>query len=153
MSAVWGQTTSTRGSVIVPSTEHAAVRLAAERTGRAVVVPVDGGGRVDPEDVAVAIDREHRAGRDVSLACCQLANHEVGTIQPVHEIAAACRARGVALLVDAAQGAGRIPFDFEAGDATFAAVSGHKLGGPPGSGVLLVKGGVRIEPLLVGGLQ
>ncbi len=153
VAAIWGQTTSTPGSVIVPASEHSAVRLAAERTGRAVPVPIDRTGRVDPSDIVAAIDREHRAGRTVSLACCQLGNHEVGTIQPVEAISVACRARAVPLLVDAAQAVGRVPFDFGASGATFAAVSGHKLGGPAGSGVLLVKRGVRIEPLLVGGAQ
>lgn len=153
VTAVWGQTASSPGSVVVSAAEHSAVRLAAERTGRAVVVPVDGEGRIDPDDVAEAIDGELRAGRNVSLACCQSGNHEVGTIQPVDEIAVTCRARGVPLLVDAAQAAGRIPVDFEGGGATFVAVSGHKLGGPTGSGVLLVKRGVRIAPLLVGGGQ
>ncbi len=152
-SVIWGQTTSSPGSVIVSAAEHSSVRLAAERTGRSVLVPIDRTGRVDPEDVAAAIDGELRAGRNVSLACCQLGNHDVGTIQPVAAIALACRARGVPLLVDAAQAAGHVTFEFDAGDATFAAISGHKLGGPAGSGALLVRQGARIEPLLVGGAQ
>lgn len=151
--AIWSQHRTVPGSIVLSAAEHAAVRLAAERTGRAVTVDIDQSGLVTPEAVAEAIDREHRAGRTVALVCCQLGNHEVGTIQPISAIAQVCHARGVAFLVDAAQAAGRIPFDFAAIGATFAAVSGHKLGGPAGTGALLVRNGVHVEPLLIGGAQ
>ena len=151
--AVWGQTSTNPGSVVITAAEHSAVRLAAERTGRSVPVGIDRHGRVDPQAVAAAIDAEHRAGRTVSLVCCQLGNHEVGTIQPVDEVSLVCHARGVALLIDAAQAAAHVRFDFAQSGAAFATISGHKLGGPAGSGALLVKRGLRIDPMIVGGAQ
>ncbi len=153
VSAISGTAESSPGTIIATTVEHSAVRLAAERTGRLLLVGVDGTGRVDPADIADAIDAEQRAGRSVSLVCCQLANHEVGTIQPVADVIVVARARGVRTLVDAAQAAGRIPIDVRSLDADFLALSGHKLGGPAGTGALIIKRGVRVAPLLVGGEQ
>lgn len=150
--AIWGQTEQTPGQVILSAAEHSAVRLTAERTAHRIV-PIDQSGRVDPDAIAAAIDDEQRAGRPVSLVACQLGNHEVGAVQDTNAVGAVCAARGVALLIDAAQAAGRIDFDFKGSGAQFAAVSGHKLGGPAGSGALLVRRGLRVEPLLVGGAQ
>lgn len=142
-----------QATIVATAVEHSAVRLAAERTGRLRIVPVDSTGRVDPEHVIAAIDDEQRAGRTVGLVCCQLGNHEVGTVQPVAEITAAARDRGVRTLVDAAQAAGRITIDIRAIEADFVALSGHKLGAPPGTGALIIKRGVRVPALLVGGEQ
>lgn len=140
-------------TIVSTAVEHSAVRLAAERTGQLRLVGADITGRVDPEAIITAIDDEQRAGRTVALVCCQLGNHEVGTVQPVAEVAAAARARGARLLVDAAQAAGRIAIDVRELDADFVALSGHKLGAPPGTGALIIKRGVRVPPLLVGGEQ
>src|SRR5690606_7126030 len=73
--------------------------------------------------------------------------------QPVEEAVAACRERGVLVHVDAAQAAGRVPIDFRALGADLLSVSAHKLGGPRGAGALLVRQGLRLPPLLVGGDQ
>lgn len=150
--AIWGQVEQTPGSVIFSAAEHSAVRLTAERTAHRMV-PIDRSGRVEPGAIAAAIDDEQASGRGVSLVVCQLGNHEVGSLQDLAAISAICAERSVALLVDAAQAVGRVGFDFASSGASFAAVSGHKLGGPAGSGVLLVKRGLRVEPLFVGGAQ
>jgi cysteine desulfurase len=144
--ACWGG--ASRGThQVVPAVEHSAVRLAAARHGEVTLVPVDATGRVDPRDVLAAVRP------DTGLVHVQWGNHEVGTVQPVAEVVAACRERGVLVHVDAAQAAGRIPVDFGELGADLLSVSAHKLGGPTGTGALLVRRGVRLPPLLVGGDQ
>ena len=138
------------GSVVHSAVEHSAVREAARSfaaDGAVRVVPVDGVGRVDPERLLAAVDD------DTALVAVQWANHEVGTVQPVAEVVAACRARGVLCLVDAATAVGHVPIDLGALGADLVAVSAHKFGGPVGIGALVVRRGLRIPPLMVGGDQ
>jgi cysteine desulfurase len=144
--ACWGA--AARGAhQVVPAVEHSAVRLAAERHGEVTRVPVDGRGRVATEDVLAAVRP------DTALVHVQWGNHEVGTVQPVAEVVAACRELGVLVHVDAAQAAGRARVEFRALGADLMSVSAHKLGGPAGVGALLVRRGLRLPPLLVGGDQ
>ncbi len=137
------------GHMVCPIVEHSAVREAATR-GPVTVVGVDGLGRVDPEEVAAGV----RPG-ETTLVHVQWANHEVGTMQPVAQVVAACRRRapGVLVHVDAAAAAGHVPVDFSGVGADLMSVSAHKLGGPQGIGALLVRRGLRLRPLLVGGEQ
>ena len=144
--ACWGGATR-GGHQVVPAIEHSAVRLAAARHGDVSVVPVDGRGRVAVDDLLDAV-RD-----DTGLVHLQWGNHEVGTTQPVAEAVAACRERGVLVHVDAAQALGHEPLAFRALGADLMSVSAHKLGGPPGVGALLVRQGLRLPPLLVGGDQ
>ena len=129
--------------------EHSAVRLAAARGGPVATIPVDGLGRVD----LAALDGLLAGQRRPVLVNCQLANHEVGTVQPVAEVVARCRDRGVAVHVDACAAAGQMPVDFPALGADLVSVSAHKLGGPAGVGALIVGRGFRVPALLVGGDQ
>jgi cysteine desulfurase len=127
---------------VVSAVEHSSVLHAAhthaDATGGAVTeVPVDRHGAVSPGTYAEAL----RA--DTALAVLQSANHEVGTEQPVAEVAGACRERGVPLLVDAAQSLGWGPVD---ADWSLLAASAHKWGGPGGVGLLAVRKGVRFAP-------
>jgi len=127
------------GHVVVSAVEHSSVLNAAAQAelagSRLTIAGVGADGRVDIAGFAAAIRRDRTV-----LACLQSANHEVGTIQPVEEVAAACASAGVPLLVDAAASAGRVPLP--AGWSMLAA-SGHKWGGPPGVGVMVIRKSVR----------
>ncbi|MGW5123132.1 aminotransferase class V-fold PLP-dependent enzyme [Streptomyces sp. NPDC004069] len=127
--------------LIVSAVEHSSVLHSAEAHeadgGPVTRVPVDRRGRVAVGAYEAAL-RE-----DTALACLQSANHEVGTEQPVTEVAAVCRAAGVPLLVDAAQSLAWGPVG---GDWSLLTASAHKWGGPPGTGLLVVRKGVRFAP-------
>jgi cysteine desulfurase len=109
----------------------------ADAGGVVVYVPVTRTGRVEADEFARALD-EHTA-----VASLQHGNHEVGTVQPVAEVANACRELGVPLHVDAAQSVGRVPVSVPELGASLLSASAHKWGGPAGVGVLVVRKGVR----------
>ncbi|MEU0723272.1 aminotransferase class V-fold PLP-dependent enzyme [Streptomyces sp. NPDC006140] len=127
--------------LIVSAVEHSSVLHSAElleaEGGTVTQVGVNRAGLVDPAAYGEAL----RA--DTALACLQSANHEVGTEQPVAEVAGLCREAGVPLLVDAAQSLGWGPVD---GDWSLLTGSAHKWGGPSGVGLLVVRKGVRFAP-------
>ncbi|MGH8893395.1 MAG: aminotransferase class V-fold PLP-dependent enzyme, partial [Actinomycetes bacterium] len=145
--AVLGLAAAARGPVrVLPSAvEHSSVLHAADHLARAGVatvatMPVDRSGRADPGAYAEALaDRQ----AEPVIAALQSANHEVGTLQPVGEVAETCAGAGVPLLVDAAQTAGRLPTP--PGWSVLTA-SAHKWGGPAGVGVLAVRKRVRWRP-------
>ena len=136
--------------VVTTAVEHSCVRdglTAARGASDVTVVGVDRAGRFDAHEVIAAV----RAG--TALVSVQLANHEVGTVQPAAEVCAAARDLGARVHVDACAAAGHLPVDFAALGADLCSVTAHKLGGPLGAGALLVRRGLRIPPLLVGGAQ
>jgi cysteine desulfurase len=141
-----------RPHVVLAAVEHSAVRQSSMQFteafgGTVTVVGVDRSGRVDTDELLASVTP------DTALVHLQWGNHEVGTLQPVAEVVAACHERGALVHVDAAQAAGRVPIELDALGADLASISGHKLGGPAGTGVLFVRRGLRIEPLLLGGDQ
>lgn len=140
-----------RRRIVVSSVEHHAVLSACEaleRRGMEVVrLNVDREGRVDPREAARAITRE------TALVSLMLANNEVGTIQPVAEIARLAHEQGALMHTDAVQAVGQIPVDVRALGVDLLSMSAHKFGGPKGAGALFVKSGTRIDSLIYGGAQ
>jgi cysteine desulfurase len=138
-----------RGNHIITSTvEHPAVvnpcRFLEERGYGISFVPVDQFGRVDPHSVAEAVRPE------TILISIMLANNEVGTIQPIREIAEIAKQAGVFMHTDAAQAVGKIETDVKKLEVDFLSLAGHKLYAPQGIGALYIRSGCEIEPLLHG---
>lgn len=137
--------------ILVSATEHISVLNAArdlEKAGATVVhLPVDRDGRVDPGALRAALTA------DTTLVSIAAANPEIGTVQPLKEIGRVTRAAGVPLHVDGVGALGRVPLHVEAMSIDLLTVSGNDLYGPPGSGALWVRPGVRIHPQMLGGGQ
>jgi len=137
--------------VVVSAIEHSSVLnsvKALEKHGFSMtLVPVDRFGRVDPSDVEKALTKE------TVLVSVMTANSEVGTVEPVAEIATVCRSRGVLFHTDAVAAAGSIPLDVKALGVDALSLAGGQFYGPKGSAALFVRKGARILPLIDGGIQ
>ena len=134
--------------IITSSVEHPAVlepcHVLKEQGYRVTTVPVDGQGRVDPEAVAKAITPE------TILITIMHANNEVGTIEPIAEIAAIARENGILIHTDAAQSAGKIPVLVDDLGVDFLSLAGHKLYAPKGVGTLYLRTGRELPSLIHG---
>lgn len=137
--------------IVISAIEHAAVRETCrylETLGFSITsVPVDDEGMVDPDDIEAAL------GADTALVSIMTANNEVGTIQPIAEIGARLRARGIPFHTDAVQAVGHIPLDVNALQVDALSLSAHKFCGPKGIGALYLRRGTKCAPLLHGGAQ
>jgi cysteine desulfurase len=138
-----------RHHIVTSAVEHPAVLATCSylqrRLGfRLTIVPVDSHGLVDPDDVRRAIEP------GTALVSVMHANNEVGTLQPIAEIAAVARDRGVLVHTDAAQSAGKVPLDVDRLGVDLLTVAGHKLYAPKGIGALYVRPGTRLEPVIHG---
>jgi cysteine desulfurase len=137
--------------VITSSVEHAATLSTCrhlEREGFHVTyLPVDSDGKIDPEELKKAITDQ------TALISVIHANNEVGTIEPIAEIGAVARERDIPFHTDAVQSVGKIPVNVNDLKVDFLSLSGHKIYGPKGIGVLYVRKGMPFEPLFQGGHQ
>ena len=141
--------------VVASAIEHHAVLdpvewLVKHEGAEAMWVGVDASGRVEPDEIAGFLAAH--AGR-TALVTVMWANNEVGTIQPVGEIAALCNEYGVPFHTDAVQALGQVRVDLAMIPATAVTISGHKIGGPVGVGALIVDPYVQVEPVAHGGGQ
>jgi cysteine desulfurase len=134
--------------ILVSAVEHPCVLDAARSTGKIVeIIPVDDQGRADPAVLETMI-----VGPNV-LVSVMLANNETGVIQPITDIVSVAKAKGALVHVDAVQAFGKYPVNFGLLGCDMLTVAAHKVGGPKGIGALIVRDGLVVEPLFVGGGQ
>lgn len=144
-----------RNRIIASAIEHHAVIdavqwLVAHEGAEVTWLPVDATGLVDPRVLRTTLTD---LGDTVALVTVMWANNEVGTVQPIAELAATAHEFGVPLHTDAVQAVGAVPVDFAASGADALTMTGHKLGGPVGAGALLLRREIDCVPLLHGGGQ
>jgi len=121
------------------------LRALARRGWRTTLLPVDESGIVAPDRLREAITAE------TAIVSVMHANNEIGTIQPVRELAAIAHEHGALMHTDAVQSAGKIAIDVRALGVDLLSLSAHKFNGPKGAGALWIKRGTRIQPILTGG--
>jgi len=148
------QADSRRRRIVVSPAEHHAVldsvEWLAKHDGAEVTwLPVEPTGRIRPEAFADALGD----GTDVALASVMWANNEIGTVNDIPALTAVAHDVGVPLHTDAVQAVGQVPVDFGACEVDALTMTGHKLGGPMGAGVLLLRRDAECTPLLHGGGQ
>lgn len=139
------------GHLVSSAFEHPSIEtMACWLAGRGVAVTrvaPRGDGRIDAGELLAALRPDTR------LVALMLANNELGTLQPVAEVARGCRARGVPLLCDAVQAAGKVPVDAHGLGADYLTIGAHKFHGPLGAAALWLRPGAAFAPWLLGGAQ
>jgi len=144
-----------RRRVLITAIEHHAVLdsaqwLASHEAADVTWLPVDSDGFLPPETLRAAIEADPGA---VALISVMWANNEVGTIQPIAELASVAREHQIPFHTDAVQAAGQVPVNFAASGVDALTITGHKIGGPVGAGALLLGRGIEPVPVLHGGGQ
>jgi cysteine desulfurase len=138
-----------RRHLVASSIEHEAVlntlKALARRGWRTTLLPVDSTGTVQPDTLAEAL------ADDTAIVSVMHANNEIGTVQPIAELARLAHARGALFHTDAVQSVGKIPVDVRTLGVDFLSLSAHKFNGPKGSGALWIKRGARVTSILTGG--
>jgi cysteine desulfurase len=137
--------------IVTSAIEHHAVLHAVERLEQqgcaATWLPVNEGGRVNPEEVRRAL----RPG--TRLISVMMANNETGVLQPLEAIGRIAREHGILFHVDAVQAAGKVPIDVKCIGCDLLSISGHKMHAPQGTGALFLREGLKLEPMFWGGAQ
>ena len=149
--AAIGAAAGHHGHVVLSAFEHPSVRAAVEeleRRGMEATRIAPG-----PDGVVSAAAIEQALRPDTRLVCLMLANNEVGTLQPVAEVAGFCRARGIPVSTDAVQAAGKVALDVAELGVDYLTIGAHKFHGPLGAAALWVRPGAVYGSLLVGGSQ
>ncbi|XSG82758.1 MAG: cysteine desulfurase family protein [Methyloligella sp. ZOD6] len=138
-------------AAFVTAVEHPSVMTCGG--DRAEMLPVTEHGVLDLQALAKSVDEAHLQSEAVPLFSVMAANNETGVLQPVAEAAEIVHGSGGLLHTDAVQAAGKIKLDFASTAADLMSLSAHKLGGPKGIGALILRDGLKIEPLITGGAQ
>ncbi len=150
--AILGVASANRGKrIITSSIEHDAVLEPCKRLEddgyQIIYLPVDDHGLINPSDLEKSISD------DTCLVSIMWANNEVGTIQPIAELAKICNEKKVLFHTDAIQALGKTPIDLSEIGVDLLSISSHKIYGPKGVGALFVRKGVKINPIILGGGQ
>ena len=140
--------------LFVGATEHPSVLSGGRfQTDRVNQLAVDENGLIDIAELGRQLASANERG-ETAMVSVMLGNNETGAIQPIAEIAERARSAGAFVHTDAVQAAGRVPIDLDATDVDFLTLSGHKIGGPQGSGAIVMRSDkVAFAPLIVGGGQ
>ena len=140
-----------KGRILISAFEHPAVAKPVERLRdlgfEVELIPVSPEGYVDPEDV------KRRIKKDTILVSVMFVNNEIGTIQPIKEIAEVCREKGVIFHTDACQACGKIQVDVKELNCDLLSLAGHKMYAPKGIGALYIRKEISILPIFLGGGQ
>ncbi len=140
-----------RGHILISAFEHPSVAKPVQKLKdmgfEVEQIPVSPEGYIDPEEV------KKRIKKNTLLVSVMFVNNEIGTIQPVKEIAEICREKEVVFHTDACQACGKIPVSVKEIQCDFLSVAGHKMYAPKGIGALYIRKGVKVSPIFLGGGQ